>query len=951
MELDVRLLGPLEVRRDDVALDLGTPKQRTVLALLLLHANHPVTAGRVVEELWPGEAPSSAVANVTTYLSRLRRAVAGDGCALERRDGGYTLRVRSDAIDVHRFTGHAGRGDAAWAAGDPGAAEGHWQQALAIWRGAPFDGLPTGPELDAARAEWGERRLSVTERHARARLRLGRPGDVVAEMRRHTIAEPLRETGWLLLVAALWDWGHGAEALEAYERARAVLGEQLGVDPGPRLRGLHQAILADDHGATRRLLDDTAWRPTEEAGSAPVSPAPMRPAVAAPAGPAQLPLDVRGFTGRAEEVARLDAVLDRAGTQPTSVVISAVSGMAGVGKTALALHWAHRRRAHFPDGQLYVNLRGFDPAGAATSPAEAVRGFLDALGVPAQRIPADFDAQAALYRSLVAGRRMLIVLDNARDSEQARALLPGAPGCLVLVTSRSRLTGLVALDGAQPLLLDVLGRDEARRLLAHRLGEDRVAAEPGALDEIIAGCAGLPLALAIVAARAAINPRYTLGLLAGQLRAEGGGLDALAEEGLTFDVRAVFSWSYHRLSPAAARLFRMLGRLPTRDTSAPAAASLAGAPPEEVHALLAELAGANLVTEHVVGRFTQHDLLRAYAAELAATSATADDGRAALRRLLDHYTRTACAAAALLNAHRDQVALGPPEPGASAQPVATAEQALAWFAAERAALVAAVRFAAANGFDRQAWELAWAATVYFARQGHGAEWADTQHAALRAAIATGDRRRQAEAHRALLRAYGRMGRDAESDEHGERALALFAELGDARGAANTHLNFAYALTRRGRHRDALHHDEQALGLYRELGDVLRQAEALQSVGWQYGLLGDHRQNLEHSRRALAMLRDLGAFSQAANTLDSMGHAHHHLGNLDEAVACFEEALALARDSGDRYDEAEFLTHLGDTLHSAGRAGEARERWRRALAIHEAIGHPDAATVRARLGGR
>ncbi|MGI5242512.1 AfsR/SARP family transcriptional regulator [Dactylosporangium sp. CA-139066] len=926
MKLDVRVLGPLEVRRGDVALELGTPKQRTVLALLLLHANRQVTAARVVEELWPGAVPSSAGANVTTYLSRLRRAVAGDGCALERRDGAYRLRIDPDSIDVHRFAERAGRGDAAWGAGEPAAAAQHWATALSTWRGGAFEGLPTGPELDAARAEWHERRLAVLERHARARLRLGRPDEVAAEMRRQTLAEPLRETGWLLLVAALWRSGHPAAALEAYERARTVLGEQLGVDPGPRLRGLHRAILADDGDALWPLLDD-AERP--------------EPAAARADAPAQLPMDVPGFTGRDEELARLDAVIGRAGVQATAVVVTAVSGMAGVGKTALALHWAHRRAAHFPDGQLYVNLRGFDPAGAATSPAEAVRGFLDALGVPAARIPADLDGQAALYRSLMAGRRMLVMLDNARDSEQVRALLPGAPGCLVLVTSRNRMAGLVALEGARPLLLDVLDRDEARRLLAHRLGEDRVAAEPGAVGEILAGCAGLPLALAIVAARAAVSPRVALGAFAAELREAGGGLDALAEPDLPADVRAVFSWSYRGLTPAAARLFRLLGLHPGPDVSAPAAASLAGAALDEALPLLAELTNANLLTDHAPGRYTRHDLLRAYATELAEPG----EARPARHRLLDHYAHTAHAAAMRLTPHRAPLDLGPPVAGALVLPPDSSEAALAWFAAERAGLVAAAQV---PGFPVQTGQLAWAATAYFARQGHCHEWVATQQAALRAAVETGDLPRQAEAHRALVRAYGRLGRDEETAAHCERALELFARTGNLVGQAHTHLNRAHSLTMKGRHREALHHNQQALSLYRAAGDELGEAEGLNSVGWTYGLLGDHELSLAHSREALALLRRIGAAARAANTLDSMGHALHHLARHDEAVACYEEGLALSRASGDRYNEVDILIHLGESLRAAGRHTAARDQWRLALTLLGTIDRPDAAEVRARL---
>jgi DNA-binding SARP family transcriptional activator len=937
MDVDFRMLGPLEVRLGDVPLDVGTPKQRTVMALLLLHANQPVTTRRVVDELWPDGAPNSAVANVTTYLSRLRRTLAAAGGSLERRDAGYLLRARPGSIDQHRFADHARRGEAAWSSGETAAAARHWESALATWRGLAFEGLPTGPELDAARAEWGERRLTVLEQHARARLRLGRYADAVADLRRHTLAEPFRESGWLLLMAALRLAGNPAAALEAYEQARAVLAEQLGVDPGTRLRGMHHAVLADDSDAAWALLDGVVTAPGRNTAPGPE-----------PKAPAQLPLDVHGFTGRTDQLAHLDAILTRAASQPTAVIISAVSGMAGVGKTALALHWAHRRSDRFPDGQLYVNLRGFDPAGSILSPAKAVRGFLDALGVSAERIPVDLDAQAALYRSLMAGRRMLVVLDNARDADQVRVLLPGSPGCLVVVTSRNRLSGLVALEGAQPLILDLLDRDEARQLLARRLGDDRVAAEPEAADEIITRCAQLPLALAVVAARAATHPQFSLDMLAGQLREARGSLDAFSDEGSATDLRAVFSWSYQELGPAAARLFRLLGLHPGADISALAAASLAGAPPSEVRLLLAELTRANLLTEQIPGRYTFHDLLRAYATELTQAHDTGVEGRTALHRLLDHYLHTAHAAATLLVPHRDPITLDPPSSGAIPQDLTTHEQALAWLAAERSALVAAIEQAAASDFNRHTWQLAWALTAYFARQGHCHEWAATQHAALRAAIRVDDLAGQADAHRALLRAYGRLGQETDAHKHFQRALELFAELDDAAGQAHTHLNFAHSLIPRGRHHEALHHNQQALDLYRAAGHLLGQAEALNSVGWTYGLLGNHQQTLDHCQQALILLRQAGASARESNTLDSMGYAHHHLGNHRQAVACYHQALGLVRESGDRYNEADILTHLGDTLHTAGDPDAARESWQQALTILDEIDHPDAGAVRTKL---
>jgi NB-ARC domain/Bacterial transcriptional activator domain len=432
--------------------------------------------------------------------------------------------------------------------------------------------------------------------------------------------------------------GRSAEALERYAATRQLLAEELGTDPGPQLQRLHQSILRGD------VLTPSATT------------------TRAPVVPAQLPFGVAGFTGRIDQLARLDTLLRELAHGPTAVVISAVSGTAGVGKTALAVHWAHRVADRFPDGQLYVNLRGFDAGGQVMDPAEAVRRFLDALGVPAERIPVDLDAQAALYRSLLAGRRMLVVLDNARTTAQVRPLLPGARTCLVLVTSRNQLSGLVAADGAHPIILDLLTLDEAWELLARRLGSDRTTAEPDAVAEIITACARLPLALAIVGARAATHPHLPLHTLAGELRDSGDRLGTLTTDDPTTDVRAVFSWSYHALTPDAARLFRLLGLHPGPDISIAATASLAALSLPQVRVLLAELAGANLLVERTPNRYSLHDLLRAYAGDLAHTHDSDQQRHATTHRMLDHYLHTAHTAARQLYPARDPLPITPPQP-------------------------------------------------------------------------------------------------------------------------------------------------------------------------------------------------------------------------------------------------------------------------------------------------
>jgi tetratricopeptide (TPR) repeat protein/transcriptional regulator with XRE-family HTH domain len=664
--------------------------------------------------------------------------------------------------------------------------------------------------------------------------------------------------------------------------------------------------------------------------------------------PKQLPPDVWGFTGRTAELDRLDELLAVSTPKPSTVVITAVSGTAGVGKTALAVHWAHRVADRFPDGQLYVNLRGFDISGQAVDPAAAVRGFLDALQVPAQRIPTAPDAQAALYRSLLAGRRMLIVLDNARDTAQVRPLLPGAAGCRVVVTSRNQLTSLVAAHGAQSLTVDLLNPDEARHLLAHRLGTDRVAAEPDAVEKIIARCARLPLALTLVAARATIRPDTALGTLAGELDDADQRWRTLTGDEPSSDVRAVFSWSYAALTPDAARLFRLTGLHPGPDLTAPAAASLTALPLEEARPLLAELNRANLIVEHAPGRYGLHDLLHAYAADLAYTTDPDSQRHAATHRVLDHYLHSADIADRLLYPVRDRFTLTPVQPGVTPERLSDRQQALDWFTAEHPVLLAVVDHAAATSFDTHAWQLGWTVAVFLDWQGLWHDEAATCQVALAAAQRLADPAAEARAHRTLAHADTELGRFNDADTHLSRALDLYRRIGDQTEQAHTHFRLSALRERQENLPQALDHLLQALDLYRAVGHHVGQAVALSDIGWTYALLGDHQQALTSCQRALPLHREVGNQDGEAGTWSSLGYAHHHLGHYTEAEVCHKRALDLYRDLGNRRMEATVLAHLGDTHRAAGSPAAARHAYRQALAILTDLDHPDAGTVRGKL---
>jgi tetratricopeptide (TPR) repeat protein len=687
------------------------------------------------------------------------------------------------------------------------------------------------------------------------------------------------------------------------------------------------------------------------------TPAPMRrPAVVVPR---QLPAPPSSFVGRVDELDRLSRALPPTGGPDgpdRSMPIMVIHGPGGVGKTWLALRWAHDHLGHFPDGQLYVNLQGFGPAGAVVDPAAALPVFIDALGVAADSVVGGMQAHIGLYRSLLSGRRMLVVLDNAHDVAQVRPLLPGSAGCLVVVTSRNRLSGLVAGDGAHPLGLDLPGLGDARGILARRLGVERVAAEPDAVDEIVRRCARLPLALAVAAARAAEHPGFPLAHLARQLRDTAGSLDAFEAADALIDVRTVFSWSYRALSGDAATLFRCLGLHPGPDITTAAAASLVGLPASRVRRLLAELTQAHLLTEQTPGRFAFHDLLRAYALEQADAEDTGEFRRAAVRRVIDHHLHTAFAAAQLLYPDPNPIDLAPAAPGVVPEHLTDHDRALAWFVAEYAVILAVVDAAASAGTDTATWQLVWVLTRFQFRQGKWHEQTAALRLALEAAERLGDGDALARTRHGLALGCLETGRLDEAEVHYRRAVASYAELGNLVGQAHARSGLADIAERQGRHGDALRHTHESLALYQSLAqhhaadDPAWQAGALNNLGWRCVRLGDHRQAIAHSEQALTLLRSLDKRDSEARTWDTLGHAYRGLAEYDTAVTCQQRALDLFRQLGYRYWEAYALASLGDTHHAAGAAGAARAAWEQAVHIFDELGHPDAGRIRENQAG-
>ena len=943
--MEFGLLGPLVVRAGGSRVVVSAGKQRVLLAALLLRANQVVGAGELAEAVWEGRPPETARVTLQNYVKRLRQALGPAGYErIVTRPAGYLIEVGPGELDVARFAELRAAAGAAGRARAWDVVSARLGEALGLWRGRPLADVPSRVLAAGAVPRLAEMRLEALEARVEADLHLGRHREVVAEVRALAVAEPLRERLAELLMLALYRSGQQASALTAYRQVRRHLVEQVGIEPGPGLRDLNQRILRSD----RTLLLD----PPAANGGVPPSPAAaarQSMARAADAGftPNLLPAAVPDFTGRARELGQLRALSGLLRQPGGPVLITAIGGTAGVGKTALAVHWARAAAAEFPGGQLYVNLRGFGPADPLP-PAEALRAFLDALGVAAARIPATLDGRQALYRSLLQGRRMLIVLDNARDPAQVRPLLPATPTAMVLITSRSELASLVVTEGATVISLDVLTVAEAREMLTERLGAARVAAEPEAAGELIGLCARLPLALAITAARAVAHPAFTLAALVAELQDTKGRLDALSTGEDGTDVRAVLSWSYQNLHPPAARMFRLLGLHPGPEITAAAAASLAGTALPEARRLLRELTRCHLLAEPAPGRYASHDLLRAYAAEQATALDSDHDRQAATGRMLDHYLHTAHAAATAINSGRGSLDLSPARPGTVPEQLDGHGQAMAWFTAEHQVLLSVIGLAAEAGFDGPAWQLPWTLADYLQWQGQWDDLVAIQHTALAAAERLGDTAAQANAHRSLGRACFGMRSWDDARSHLSHALELYSSLGDQVGQARCHISLGHVLEHLGRHREALSHARQALALFDEAGNRPGQARALNNVGWYHALLGDHDRALMRSRQALGLQRELGDRCGEASTWDTLGYSHHHLGQHAKATSCYQRAASLFAEIGDRTGQAETLIHLADRHSAAGRRGAAIAVWREALRLLDELHHPDADQVRDKL---
>jgi tetratricopeptide (TPR) repeat protein len=769
-------------------------------------------------------------------------------------------------------------------------------EALTLWRGNPLADIHSDTLRREVAPRLAEQLLSAAELRFDVELGLGRHNSIIGELRDLTASNPLRERFWAQLITALYRSGRQAEALQAFQDVRKVLADELGIDPGPELLELHRQVLTGDPA--------------------------LATLVARPPLPRQLPPPAGGFVGRIADLAALDQLLDR---HPAIAVVSAGGGF---GKTSLVLRWAHDRIDRFPDGQLFVNLRGFDPSGPPLPPVMAVRGFLEAFGVTPASIPVDPDAQTALYRSLVADKRMLIVLDNAVDSSQVAPLLPGSPTCTVLVTSRNQLGGLMATHHALPLALDVLSEHEARDLLVAHLGAERVAAEPSAVADIVARCASLPLALSIVAARASGHADFPLSTLADEL-AEAR-LDALDAGELSANLRAVFSWSYHALGSAAAELFGMLGLTVGPDIGLPAVASLAGLPTPLARKLLRELENSHLVSQHAPGRYRMHDLVRLYAAERGLPGPAR---RAALRRLLDFYLHTARSGELTLYEHSHPIELEPAAAGTQPISLDNYDEAMAWFDTEHPNLLATTRAAVGQGQHDVVWGLAWSLSSYHWRRSRLQEDLAIWRAAVTATEALGAH--ELSARRFLGRALTRVGQAEEALQQ----LTLATQDDDLHERAQAYHTLAWYWEQNGDDRRGLASAKQGLALFEQIGATAGLAKALNAVGWYEARLGDYEQGRRHCERALALSSRQMA-EVRYGLYDSLGFIAYRAGDHEAALGYYQQALSLIREMGNIYEEPNVLVHIGQVRLADGDPEQARQTWLEARGAYAAQCRPN-----------
>ncbi|WP_370350233.1 BTAD domain-containing putative transcriptional regulator [Catenulispora sp. EB89] len=966
-ELAVKVLGPLRAFAGDREIELGPPLQRALFAVLALRSNHVVYRAELIDALWGEELPSRPEGGVHTYVAGLRRAFEpgrghrSPGRVIESRGSGYLLRTASDAIDLVRFERCVETARTAVGTGDLAEAERRYDEALGLFDGAALGGVP-GPFAATQRDRLAEVRLGVVEDRIDVILARGRHAAVIGDLRTMTREHPLRERAWSQLMLAFYRAGRQADALAAFDRAREACARDLGLDPGPALRELRQRIVVADPALTLGTRAEATVR----------APAAAR---------RDLPRDIDGFIGRDQEMIRVMGSIDRPGgrsdrgpgpgTVPEQVPeqvrgqvpgpgpaaqavpplrVFAIDGMAGVGKTSLAVRLAHRLADDYPDGQLYLDLHAHTVGQEPLTAATALDRLLRAVGVPGDRIPVETEERAAMWRAELADRRMLLVLDNAAGAAQVRPLLPGSAGSLVLVTARRRLPGL---QDCEFLSLDVLPAAEAATLFALAAGDVRPAAEPEATAAVVRICGNLPLAVQIAGARLRHRAAWSIAHLLDRLGDEDRRLAELRVEDRS--VAAAFGLSYRSQTPDRQRIFRLLGLFPGPEFTVRAAAALAGTDVRDADEALEDLVDAHLLDQSRAGRYRFHDLLGVFAARQCRAEETESARRDAMARLLDFYVLTVDNAEELIRPHRLDRAdradrADRPSDDRSAHRFDDRAAALAWLDAERAGLVPLVRAAGEYGLDHQGWQIARYLWGFFETRRLWADWAACYELALPCARRAGDPLAEARilvglgACRHDLREY------AEAIGHYRRALDLMRQIGFRSGEAGVLTNLGNSYRRLGEMQESIACQEQSLEIFRESGDRAGTGIALANLGERYRDAGRFEESIACQRQALEIFQDLDSRGMEGNVLDNLARTYQSMGRYEEALQRCEEALAARRDTADRYGEAETLDCLGHIHQAIGRTVEARRQWSRALDLFDELDAPAAADIRAQLAG-
>jgi len=962
--VEFRLLGPVEAWHGGAAVSLGRRRERCLLGILLLQPGLVVRADRLVDLLWDDDPPPTARTSLSANVSRLRTHLDPDGTGargirIVGRDGGYVAEVRPNLVDAHRFRDTMTR---AMTLDDPAQRSALLRQALALWRGPVFAGVASDRLRERIGRELTDARLAAAELAVDADIEAGRVAEAVSELTALVREHPLRERLRAQLMLALYRSGRAAEALQVFRDTRQLLVTELGIEPGSELQRLHERILSRDAGLS----------------------GPQRPARAV-AVRNDLPRDVADFTGRDLELHRVLDVLSREPGTPTTVTISAIDGMAGIGKTTLAVHAAHRLTTRCPDAALFLDLRAHTAGQEPVEPAAALDTLLRALGVPTDAIPAELDARAALWRAELATRRMVVVLDNAATAAQVRPLLPGAAGSVVIVTSRRRLTDLEAV---QQVSLDVLPPSDAFDLFDRVAGAGHVLAEPDQVAEVVRLCGHLPLAIRIAAARLRSRPMWTVAHLAERL-AEG---QRRLGELVTGDrsVAAAFALSYERLTPDQQRLFRLLGLVPVQDFDAFLAAALTGTDPERAGQLLEDLVEMNLVQPKAAGRYRLHDLLREHATELSHTSESDDERRDGTGRALDYYLSACAGAMALVNPRGIQITIDlfgtqPTVPG-----FADVSAASSWMDIEYPNLVTVIGFAADHGWHEHAWQVAHVMQWFLRIRGHYAVWVDTNQVGLASARTLGDRFAEAEMLKKLGAAYLSLARYDEALEYQHQALAFYRATGDKKNEGDILGNLGITYKTLDRYDEALTCYEQALATCQVTRNRHLEAGTLQNLGNVYLLLGRSDDANARYRTALAIFTEIADHRGQVSCHINIGTVDERLGDYDEALHDYQraldllakggdrtlkaavqinigqvlgrlaqftkaidlqlEALATAREDGDRALECMGLSHLGETRHADGQLAEALDAYQQALAIATELGlHREQARAHGGIG--